>query len=141
MKKVLIIVSDIESAYTVEAKRVRVASADSMLVDLDNEWQATILTGDAFYNALTNKKMCSSRFDMVEIDTNTLSDNTLSSLLSKVNPGKTSYEEWLPNAQVRFYGDVLGYDGILYKVDLGTLVTDVSDMLDGLFERGYLEEL
>jgi hypothetical protein len=141
MKKVLIIVSDIESAYTVEAKRVRVASADSMLVDLDNEWQATILTADAFYDALVDKKMCSSRFDMLEIDTNELSDNALSSLLSKVIPSNTSYEEFLPNAQVRFYGDVIGYEGVLYKVDLGTLVTDVSDMLDGLFERGYLEEL
>lgn len=141
MKKVLIIVSDIESAYAVEAKRIRVVSSDSMLVDVDNEWQATILTADAFYNALINKRMCSSRFDMLEIDTNEMSDNTLSSLLSKVIPSNTSYEEFLPNAQVRFYGDVIGYGGILYKVDLGTLVTDISDMLDGIFERGYLEEI
>jgi len=42
---------------------------------------------------------------------------------------------------VRFFGDVIGYDGRLYKVDLGTLVDDVADMLDGVFERGYLEEI
>jgi len=142
MKEVLIIVSDITSAYSIQAKNVRVSSSDSMLVDIDDEWQATILTADAFYKALVGKKMCSKRFDALEIDTNQLSDNTLSSLLTKVRPRSVSYtEEWLPDAQVRFFGDVIGYDGRLYKVDLGTLVDDVADMLDGVFERGYLEEI